>query len=401
MAVVALRPWQSLPEWFGERLAAEIPPIAEDAVAAITEEIPEYGTIDGAFGRDLRRGVADALQHFVSVIEMRSPTLGPGRELYVALGERELRAGRTLDALQGAYRVGARVAWRRIAEVGTQAGASAATTSRLAETVFAYLDEIAAVTVEAFAAAQVVAAGERGQRREHLLGVIVADPPHGRAAIERAARVAAWPLPRAVAVAAIGEQAVAAVGRRLPADHLVGTVASAGCVVVPDPDGPGRAAQLARLLGDADTTLGPTVALEDAGQSWVRALGLWRLHEAGHGAGAGLVRSDEHLLPLLFAEGAAIVVDIERRRLAALADLSPRSRERLEQTLLAWLRHRGNGPRVAAELGVHPQTVRYRLRRLRDLLGGDLDDPDARFELEVVLRSRRLCYPMTARTSGS
>jgi DNA-binding PucR family transcriptional regulator len=32
--------------------------------------------------------------------------------------------------------------------------------------------------------------------------------------------------------------------------------------------------------------------------------------------------------------------------------------------------------------------VRYRLTRLRELLGGTLEDPDARFELEAALRAR-------------
>lgn len=45
---------------------------------------------------------------------------------------------------------------------------------------------------------------------------------------------------------------------------------------------------------------------------------------------------------------------------------------------------------MAARLGVHPQTVRYRLRQLRELWGDDLDDPDRRFELELALRTRRL-----------
>ena len=43
---------------------------------------------------------------------------------------------------------------------------------------------------------------------------------------------------------------------------------------------------------------------------------------------------------------------------------------------------------VAAELHVHPQTVRYRLERLRESFGSALDDPDARFELELALRAR-------------
>ena len=44
---------------------------------------------------------------------------------------------------------------------------------------------------------------------------------------------------------------------------------------------------------------------------------------------------------------------------------------------------------MAAELDVHPQTVRYRVNRLRELLGTQLDDPDARFELEIALRALR------------
>jgi DNA-binding PucR family transcriptional regulator len=39
---------------------------------------------------------------------------------------------------------------------------------------------------------------------------------------------------------------------------------------------------------------------------------------------------------------------------------------------------------------VHPQTVRYRVRRLEQAFGGLLGDPDARFTLELVLRATRL-----------
>jgi len=47
-----------------------------------------------------------------------------------------------------------------------------------------------------------------------------------------------------------------------------------------------------------------------------------------------------------------------------------------------------NNVAIAAELAVHPQTVRYRLRRLRDLFGAGLEDPDRRFDLEIALRGR-------------
>ena len=51
-----------------------------------------------------------------------------------------------------------------------------------------------------------------------------------------------------------------------------------------------------------------------------------------------------------------------------------------------WLAEQGRLGRVAERLGVHPQTARYRLGRLRDLFGSDLDDPDARFWLQLALR---------------
>jgi DNA-binding PucR family transcriptional regulator len=36
---------------------------------------------------------------------------------------------------------------------------------------------------------------------------------------------------------------------------------------------------------------------------------------------------------------------------------------------------------------VHPQTARYRLARLRELIGASLDDPDARLEMELAIRA--------------
>ncbi|MEZ0114456.1 hypothetical protein ABH920_008490 [Catenulispora sp. EB89] len=55
-------------------------------------------------------------------------------------------------------------------------------------------------------------------------------------------------------------------------------------------------------------------------------------------------------------------------------------------TLAAWLDTLGDVVAAAAKVHVHPNTFRYRLRRLADLAGLDLADPDARFEAMVQLR---------------
>ena len=36
---------------------------------------------------------------------------------------------------------------------------------------------------------------------------------------------------------------------------------------------------------------------------------------------------------------------------------------------------------------MHPQTVRYRVKQLRELFGDALEDPEARFELGLALRA--------------
>ena len=51
-----------------------------------------------------------------------------------------------------------------------------------------------------------------------------------------------------------------------------------------------------------------------------------------------------------------------------------------------WLAEQGRLGQVAQRLGIHPQTARYRLGRLRELFGDALDDPDSRFWLELALR---------------
>ena len=80
--------------------------------------------------------------------------------------------------------------------------------------------------------------------------------------------------------------------------------------------------------------------------------------------------------------------DLADRLLAPLDALAPGPRARTAATLRAWLDHPGQVQRVGAVLHVHPQTVRYRLVKLRELFGDQLEDPDARFALALALRAR-------------
>jgi DNA-binding PucR family transcriptional regulator len=99
-----------------------------------------------------------------------------------------------------------------------------------------------------------------------------------------------------------------------------------------------------------------------------------------------VVAAEANLGELLVFEGSGLARRIAAIRLVPLERLTEKARNRMLETASAYLRHQGNSVAMAAELHLHPQTVRYRTARLRELLGGQLEDPDARFELEVALR---------------
>src|SRR4051795_1357084 len=175
---VGPEPWRSLPSELADVIEPELPAATAEILATIAREVPEYARpLEGAFGAGIRTGVTEALRQFVALI--RDPDAGrdPGRDVYVALGRGELRQGRTLDSLQSAYRVGARVAWRRAAAAGRDAGLDAEVLSRLAEAIFAYIDELSADSVEGYAQAQSEREGERRRRRRELLALLLRDPP--------------------------------------------------------------------------------------------------------------------------------------------------------------------------------------------------------------------------------
>lgn len=104
--------------------------------------------------------------------------------------------------------------------------------------------------------------------------------------------------------------------------------------------------------------------------------------------GRGLVEHDEvgtgSVLPLLaddavraFAEGL----------LRPLREHDATSRGDLVASLRAWLSRHGQWDAAAADLGVHRHTLRYRMRRVEEILGRSLDDADVRMELWLALKT--------------
>jgi hypothetical protein len=381
-----VEPWRALPVELADAIEPELPAATEEILATIAREVPEYARpLEGAFGAGIRTGVTEALRQFIALI--RDPDAGrePGRDVYVALGRGELRQGRTLDSLQSAYRIGARVAWRRVSAAARRGGADPEQLGLLAEAVFAYIDELSADSVEGYARAQREQEGERQRRRRELLSLLLRDPPAEEPDVRSAAQAAGWRLPQSVAPLAVAEADLGRVTRRLSADALTAAVGGVGCALVPGSTGAIREVENATELLAA--ALGPAVSRAELPGAWSLASAGLRAVEAGAIEADGLIVAEEHLPELLLFESGALAQRLAERTLAPLDELTPAARTRMEETALAYVQHGGNAAAMARALHLHPQTIRYRLGRLRELFGDSLTDPDDRFELELALRS--------------
>src|SRR6476619_1237594 len=279
---VDLEPWRGLSERVAATIEPELDAVAAETLAAIAREVPEYARpLEGSFGRGIRTGVEEALRQFVALIRDPEGGRGVGREVYVALGRGELRQGRTLDSLQAAYRVGARVAWRRISAAARRAGLDPEELSLLAEAIFAYIDELSADSVEGYAEAQAEVEDRRRRIRHELAAMLVREPPPPKADLLTAAGEAGWAPPRTAAALACGEADLGSIARRLPAGTLATVLDGTGCLLLADPAGPGRREEIERAAGRHAAVIGPAGDVAGLATSWSLALTALRAVEAG------------------------------------------------------------------------------------------------------------------------
>jgi purine catabolism regulator len=98
---------------------------------------------------------------------------------------------------------------------------------------------------------------------------------------------------------------------------------------------------------------------------------------------------DEVIPQLVLAQNPRLAERFVAHSLGPLLDPKTRNREQLLETLEAYLT-RGSVKDAAAELNLHRHTVLYRLAKLRELLGGDLDTPAIRLRLQLALDLQKL-----------
>jgi len=373
-------------------LRRRLPEVATHTIAAVTDEVPSYaGAFGGPMGDNVENAVQMALAGFLRlaargrVVDQAQPQ-SPALEGAYALGRGEARSGRSADALLSAYRVGARVAWRELAETAVEAGVPADMLADFAELVFAYIDELSAASVAGHADELETSGRVRQGYLDRLaFGILRADPAD---ALVAAAERADWTPPKTLTAVILPSAQLRPVQGLLDLRTLtsVGEPVTLpdglGVLLVPDVGGRARTRFMRTLVGRA-AVAGPARPWLAASTSYARALRALDLRsELGEDA---TYDTEEHLADLVLAADREAVADLRARVLAPLHDLRPATQQKLAETLRAWLLHQGRRDDVAAALFVHPQTVRYRMGQLRELYGDRLEDPATVRDLTIAL----------------
>ena len=353
--------------------------------------------MEGRFGQGVRQGVTVALHRFLDLPGTRLEALSPdGKWVYESLGRGEVRSGRSLESLLAAYRYGARVTFRAISRLVDVSQMPPDVLLALGESLFAYIDEISAASAQGYAQEQSERAGEQQRLRAELLEMLLRGDSSDGGARAPAAAVG-WTLPEAVVVALVPFPHVEGLRAGLGPDALVAERGTDVVVVLPSPPELRRRRQLDRALAGRRAVVGPAAAVAAGGRvAPARHLGRGARHRRvprpgrrlgcrrrpGRRSGSRTTSPSSSCAPSRSRPTTSRAAGWHR-----WTTCGPLVRERLTETLLSWLRHQGQRAPIAEELFVHQQTVGYRVAQLRQIFGDDLDDPEARFELELVLRA--------------
>lgn len=164
-------------------------------------------------------------------------------------------------------------------------------------------------------------------------------------------------------------------------ERLVVLAGDGGAVVTASQGYASREAEEAGIVVGLSAPAGP-IAAAGAYKQAEQALSVARRR------GRALVEHEElaagSVLPLLADDAVRAFAD---GLLRALYEHDATGRGDLVASLRAWLSRHGQWDAAAADLGVHRHTLRYRMRRVEEILGRSLDDPDVRMELWLALKT--------------
>ncbi|MFF4399538.1 PucR family transcriptional regulator [Streptomyces sp. NPDC001480] len=363
----------------GERLAERI---RSDVEAYQDETLIPFDSLR----RSCTANADLVLRHFHPA---EAPDPGPARET----GRIRAEYGMPLADTLHAYRIGFEFLWSRILEEA-RAHPEVSDTELVAGSaqIWALFGRYAEAVAEAHRETTAELSLQRQARRsalvEALLTGAIADrttlweaarelglPERGPYAVVAAESAAPGTEPLAGTEAALRQAGLPSAWRLLP-DQQIGLVA----LVTPAAEN-----TAVRLLRRAHARVGLSPGF-DSLRDTPQALRFARLALAGlPGSGPGVARFDDDPLAMVIAAAPAEAAHLVTVALGPVLGLPAPERARLLETLEHWFAAAGSAAGAADSLFVHPNTVRYRLRRVEELTGRALADPRTAADFRAAL----------------
>lgn len=365
------------------------------------------------------RACAAGLDLFLATARESRPATQEELRRVAQLGILQARSSQSVEPILAAYRIAARVAWDEILRAWRgQPQATPEAIMLVANYVFAALDQVAAEVTKTYlhAREQHMQRGTRAHAR--LIHALISDNFDSELELQRQALALNTPLAAAGYVAVVcklvvgnrdgerGGQALAEVTASLetPRGLLVHATDPGTLVVlwpVDDVSDLEQARQFVTQMQDE------AAQRSGALRARVRA-GIGGYHPGLHGISRSYLEAqqaieagrklrpdaiahghDEVIPHLVLAQNPRLAERFVAHTLGRLLDPKLRNRGQLLETLEAYLA-RGSVKDAASALGLHRHTVLYRLDKLKELLGGDLEVPATRLRLQLALDLQKL-----------
>jgi len=367
----------------------------------------------------IARACEAGLDLFLATAKEARPATQEELRRVAQLGILQARSSQSVEPILAAYRIAARVAWDEILRAWR--GHSEATPEAImlvANYVFAALDQVAAEVTKTYLGAreQHMQRGTRAHAR--LIHALISDNFDSELELQRQALALNTPLAAAGYVAIVaklvlgtrdgerGGQALGEVASSMdtPRGVLVHATDPSTLVVlwpVESESDLDNARQFVNRLQDQAADRSGAV------KARVRA-GIGGYHPGMHGISRSYLEAqqaleagrklrpdavahghDEVIPHLVLAQNPRLAERFVSHTLGRLLDPKLRNRAQLLETLEAYLA-RGSVKEAAAALGLHRHTVLYRIDKLKELLGEDLDVPATRLRLQLALDLQKL-----------
>lgn len=374
-------------QWMISSLEGEVREVAEKVTEEVVSAVP--GLVDargGQLHRMILTGIHNAIRLFVDEALGREVSYTAVDDLFRKLGYREAARGRDQEVIAQGVDIAVREITTELRVRAAENELSAGALNAINEAVTTFVDRLGEQVTAGYLAGAEARSSDTGLARARLLAALVSGASTDE--IENQSAIAAWAVPESVSVLALSVPEGVSVGA-----DVVGTVALTR---------PGRDPQ---PVVCADDDVEDVVARIRAEHPDVRVAVCWPVEagdvpDAWSWARRALSLVDKRVIPArpviqcrsfrteiwLHAEP-ALRRQLAQELLQPLFNETENSREILSETLLVWLETRDSAPAIAAKLGVHPQTVRYRWKRINELFGEALHDPDTVVQLTLLLKA--------------